>query len=107
MNIIPFKRGQTFSIIVDVPTTYVDGALIGWTVTSHLRKINDDSPTGLIAVLDSYWEDPDTTRQVHLYHNITNEWPLCVAELDVKFTSPGGEKLYSETLTFRIIRSIT
>lgn len=104
---IPFKRGQTFSIIVDVPSTYVDGALIGWTVESHLRKINDGSPSGLIAVMTSYWEDPDTTRQIHLYHNITGNWPLCTAELDVKFTSPGGETLHSETLTFDIIRSIT
>lgn len=104
---IQFKRGQTFSIIVDVPNTVADGALIGWTVEAHLRKINDGSPNGLIATLTSYWEDADTTRQIHLYHNITDAWPLGTAELDVKFTSAGGEKLYSETLTFDIIRSIT
>ncbi len=104
---ISFKRGQTFSISVAVPSIIADGALAGWIPSAQIRKANNGSPSGLITALSSYWDNPATTRNIHLYHNLTEDWPLGKAEVDVLFTSPGGEKLYSETLEFTIERGIT
>lgn len=104
---VPFKRGTTFSFVLAIPSTIVDGFFLDWDVKAQIRKERNNTPTGLIADLSTMWVDEETTRSLALAYSNTDGWPLGIAEVDVLFVSPTGQRLRSETMVFSIEREIT
>ena len=104
---IPFKRGTTFSFVLAIPSTTVDGFFMDWGVKAQIRKQNNDNASGLIANLTTSWVDEETTRNLTVGFAMTDKWPLGIAEVDVLFTAPSGQRMRSHTLTFSIEREIT
>lgn len=100
------KRGQTFSYLMKIPDTISDGFMFSWKPTAQLRKARNSSPSGLIAMVNCSWADTKA-RTLLLHHNQTQEWPLGLAELDVKFESITGQVLKSNTLTFEIVPGVS
>jgi hypothetical protein len=103
----PFKRGQTFSFLLEIPAEIDDGALNSWKPTAQLRRERDNTPTGKIADMNCFWADPGINRYLTVYHNNTGSWPLGLAEFDVLLTSSDGQQLRSTTALFDIQRGIT
>mgnify|MGYP003544896685 FL=1 len=104
---IPFKRGTTFSFVLEIPSTTVDGFFMDWGVKAQIRKQNNDNASGLIADLTTSWVDAETTRNLILSFSMTDKWPLGIAEVDVLYTAPSGQRMRSHTITFNIERDIT
>lgn len=104
---IPFKRGTTFSFVLEIPSTTVDGFFMDWGVKAQIRKQNNDNASGLIADLTTSWVDAETTRSLILSFSMTDKWPLGIAEVDVLYTAPSGQRMRSHTITFNIEREIT
>lgn len=104
---VPFKRGTTFSFVLDTPSSIVDGFFLDWDVKAQIRKERNNTPAGLIANLSIMWVDEETTRNLTLSYNNTDSWPLGIAEVDVLFVSPTGQRMRSETMVFSIDRQIT
>jgi hypothetical protein len=105
--VIPFKRGATFSFMMMIPEYIDDGFMSVYIPTAQLRRKANDQVNGLIADLSCYWADPGVNRYVCFYYQITTDWPLGRAEMDVKFASAQGEKIYSTTTYIDILREIT
>lgn len=104
---VPFKRGSSFSFAMLIPDSVPDGTLASWVPTSQIRRVHNDSPSGLIANIAVYWDDPVKARMLVFHHNVTDRWPSGEAELDVLFTSAGGQTIRSTTVLFNILRGIT
>lgn len=103
----PFKQGSTFSFAMAIPEDIDDGALANWIPTAQLRRDRNNGPQGLIADINVYWDDPVTARILIIHHNVTKDWPVGLAELDILFTSASGQTIRSTTVIFDIQRSIT
>lgn len=107
-NSIPFKRGSTFTFLLELPPAIEDGHFVNWTLKSQIRRMENATPDGFIANLAATWEDPvATTRVIKVHATDTQDWPLGIAEVDIVFTSPVGVKVSSGTLYFDIQRSVT
>ena len=104
---VTFKRGSTFSMKLKMPVAIEPGTLKNWFIKAQLRRRHNDLPSGLVADISAYWADPTTATVVVLHHPLTDKWPLGDAELDVMFTSAGGQKLSSKTISVSIERGIT
>ena len=104
---IPFKRGSTFAFKVKIPRSIPAGYYREWKVESQIRRAKNDGDSGHIADLSCRWEVIEHTRVLVISDNLTNEWPLGLAEVDVLLTSPDGIRQRTETLTFDIDRGIT
>lgn len=102
-----FSRGTTFSFLMKVPDTITEGQLLSYRPKAQLRKYKSSQPNGLIADLNCFWADPKTTMLLSLYHNLTDDWPVGLAELDVLFEGANGSKLRSTTVQIQITRGIT
>lgn len=80
-------------IVVDDPITFVVANTITSTVvTSQLRQVQNQGDAGFIADFTLSWDNPTTLR---FKAEDTENWPLGLAEFDVKFvrTVTQGEKL--------------
>lgn len=104
---VVFKRGSTFSFQMAMPDNLAAGYFGSWRVEAQIRKEGSSSPAGLIADLSPFWADPATNTQLVIFHANTDGWPLGRAEMDVLFTSGGGQKVRSKTVIFDIQRGIT
>ncbi len=104
---VPFKRGATFGFAMTIPEEIPDGTLASWLPKAQLRRVRNDSPSGLIADIAVFWLDPATARTLVFHHNVSGNWPIGEAELDVLFTSAGGQTIRSSTILFDIQRGIT
>lgn len=104
---IKFKRGSSFSISLNIPSSIANGSFYGWTTKAQIRKKDNDLPNGLIADLICRWVDPNATRTLIIENNSTDEWPICDAEFDVLFTSPNGQRVRSNTVPVIIQRGVT
>ena len=107
MKPIPFKRGATFSFVVNIPEDVPDGYFRDWQVVSQVRRAKNDMSSGLIASLGSRWDNSATTRKLILFDAMTDRWPLGLAEVDVVFNAGTGYRVRSKTLLFNIERGIT
>lgn len=106
-NPLKFKRGTTFAIVLAVPSAIEDGYFREWEVEAQIRRKGDTTNKGLIGSLSARWDDPTTTRQLIIFNNLTDNWPLGPAELDIKFTNASGYRLRTTTLQLEILRGIT
>lgn len=106
-NTVPFKRGATFTFLLELPPAVEDGHFAGWSLKSRLRRQENNLTEGFIADLTATWEDPATARRVRIHHPDTSAWPVGIAEVDVRFTSPEGIVVASTTLYFDILPEVT
>ena len=104
---IKFKRGSTFNVLLQMPDSIPKGYFANWVVKAQLRKENVSNTNGLIANLATTWYDTTDTKILSIQHHVTDDWPLTTAELDVKFTSPEGTHVYSDTIKIVIVASVT
>lgn len=104
---VVFKRGSTFAFAVRVPSSFEDGFFTNWVVKAQLRKEKNDQENGLIANLAPVWLDSELSRDLAIYHYLTDKWPLGIAEMDVLLISPEGQKIKTNTIVFSIERGIT
>lgn len=104
---IAFKRGTTFSFVVEIPSSFEDGFFNTWVTKAQVRKERNDQESGLIANLATFWVDAQSSRQLALHHHLTDKWPLGHAEVDVLLISPEGQRLRTSTILFNIEREIT
>lgn len=81
MNVIPHIRGDTFYYIGRLPDALdLSGASVKSQIRTNRGKHIDDLDVEL---------SPDKT--IKLRKQITKDWPIGMAELDVQFTLPGGD----------------
>lgn len=102
-----FSKGTTFSFLMQIPDDIPAGLLKGYLPTAQLRKFKSNQANGLIADLNCFWADPKTTKLLTVYHNLTDDWPVGLAEMDVLFESANGSKIRSTTVQIQIVRGIT
>lgn len=102
-----FKRGSTFSVMFQIPEKVADGYLSGWLPTAQLRKAGNSGRSGLIAEMECYWDSEETARKLLVRNLMTEDWPLGLAELDIRLTSPSGETIQTKTINIEINRGIT
>jgi len=102
-----FKRGQTFAFVMMIPTTVADGVLATWTPKAQLRRHKNNTRDGLIANISCSWADPLTSRFVFISHNLTKDWPIGLADLDIQFQSSNGFIIQSTTTQLNIIPGVT
>ena len=103
-----FKRGATFMVAMSVPENVPLGYFSNWTAEAQIRKAGNDNASGLIEDLVFTWTDPEDTRHFTLTSEDTSDWPLGLAEIDVKFTSnENGRVATTKTVQLEITRNIT
>ena len=102
-----FTRGQTFSFVMQLPDTIKNGFMRNYLPKAQIRKYKSNQANGLIADLNCFWADPKTTKMLTLYHNLTDNWPVGLAELDVVFEGADGTAIRSTTVVVQIVRGIT
>lgn len=99
------KRGDSFDYKVAVPLIWADGHFSDWTVTAQVRNVKTGA---LVADLSTTWEDPETTRDLRLFHADTSAWPVANLEMDVQFTrDDDGYVISTNTVTFYVIPDVT
>ena len=107
MDPIEFKRGSTFSYVLALPAQYQNGFFASWFPSAQIRKARNNQSNGLIADMSAFWLSENDHSKVSVYHSLTEQWPVGLAEMDILFTSVNGEKIYSNTLLFEIVGNIT
>jgi hypothetical protein len=108
---IRFKRGDKFKY-VGTASAVINGTAIrdftGWTLEAQLRRKADGS---LILQCDIYWIDAATGKFVvdtgTSPIDLSLSWPLGLAEFDIRFTSPTGERTSTDTVSFLIAAGVT
>lgn len=100
------KRGDTFELsgVIDVKHQgQIVPDLTGWVGKSQLRKQSGE----LIADLVFTWIDA-AQRICNIKHEgSAADWPICVAQMDIKMTSPDGYVVSTQTAEINIARDIT
>ena len=108
---IRFKRGDKFKYI-GTSTAVINGTLVqdftGWTLEAQLRKKADGS---LILQCTIEWIDAATGKFVvdtgASGPDVSASWPLGLAEFDIRFTSPSGDRVSTDTMPFLIAAGVT
>jgi hypothetical protein len=98
------KKGATLSLAGSL-TPPAGGTLpsfTGWTGSCQIRMLNGN----LVETLEFTWLNVNTGT-LRIYKLDTSLWPVGVAEIDVKFTSPSGETLFTSTQQISIVKGIT
>lgn len=103
----PFKRGTTFSFLLQLPNNVDDGFFANWTPRAQLRKRGVELTKGLVQEVACHFTDAEVAKIVRVFEEDTDSWPIGLVELDVLFEGPNGERVASETLVFDIVREIT
>lgn len=98
------KKGATLSLAGVITATAGETIpdFTGTAVSSQIRMLNDT----LVDTLDAVWLDV-TTRSVKVYKKDTTAWPVGVAEIDIKFTNPADEVLFTSTQPVNIVKGVT
>ena len=104
------KRGQTLSLAGPVTRLEWDDTLeedvivrnfVGWTGVMEIREKRGDKK--LIARLNLIWiNDVDGLGGFFAKSDVTNEWPEGRYQADTWMTSPGGDKMPSQTINWKI-----
>lgn len=103
MNTYNHKRGDSLTLLVNLPEQIVDGHFLDWTLASQVR-----TPSGtLIANLNAEWVDPLTTRTIKLEKLDTTTWPIGKLEMDIQMTSLTGFVTSTSTVTINVQKDIT
>lgn len=96
------KIGSSFEYFVDIPEGFPDGYFSGWALKSQIR----DRAGRLIAEVSATWAD-SATRTINLFVADTSEWPVGVAELDIRLSSGTAKVLTTETVVVELVRGVT
>lgn len=107
MSILQHSKGATFNYVFDIPDTIANGFFRKWKATAQIRKANNNLPSGMIAQLQCYWTNESTTKQLVLSHDLTDNWPVGLAEFDVLFESVDGQSMRSSIMPVQIVRGVT
>lgn len=98
------KRGETLSLAGSITAT--DGedlpSFLGWVGSAQVRLLDGT----LVADLEVSWLDVEQGF-LKVYKKDTQNWPLGVAEIDIKFVNTEGETLFTTTKPFTIVREVT
>jgi len=103
MNPVTFVKGQIFSYAIPMPVNFHKPDLAEWKLDAMLRQKGNPDSSGLISVIDVFWDDPLTTTNLLFMHADTSQWPTGLAGLDVLFTSPSGQTIPSTVVDFNIV----
>lgn len=101
-----FKRGDTFRLAGRAKVNGAIEDMDGWNIQAQVREHRPAGPGELIATLSGSWINAaEGTLQVA--HNDTANWALGDALIDIRLTSPGGDKVTTSTVRFRIEEAVT
>ena len=106
MSAITFKRGDTFSMTGVVKVAGVVQDMTGWTIKSQIRKRKVTEASGLISELVCAWVSPELGALI-ISDATTSDWPACDAEIDIRVTSPTGDKTTTSTAQITIAEAVT
>lgn len=101
-----FKVGDTFDLsgLVEViDAAGVPVSLIGWTVSCKIRFKNSKK----LVTIGATWLNAPTNTLLRLFLADTNNWVAGPAEIDVKFVSPGGNEVSTETKAITIVEAVS
>ena len=107
MNQIQHKRGSTFSLAFSLPDCIDEGFFSTWKVEAQLRKEGNTMPSGLIANLSAFWDDPIKAKNIVVFYKDTSSWPNCSAVLDIKLTSLEEQSRHTESIYVAIVQGVT
>ena len=91
LTTVSIPQGGTFEVLASIPMNFPDGHFAAYATQSQLRSLAG----GLISTLQLSWADPLTTRVLKLRSNDTATWPIGMAQFDILFTSPTGDRTYT------------
>ena len=98
------KVGATLSLAGTITATA--GGVVpdfsGTTIASQIRKFDGT----LVDTLEASWLNV-AERTLKLYKADTSAWPAGVAEIDIKFTTPTGEVLFTTTQAINLLKRVT
>lgn len=98
------KRGATLDLSGQLtPTSGQSPNFTNWIGKAQIRTLNDT----VIATLQFSWLNEVTGALRVRSVGSTSDWPLGVAEVDVKFETPAGDYLYTTTQQVAIVREAT
>lgn len=111
----PFKRGSTFSFLLQLPDGVEDDQFKDWTLKAQLRKQGNSQQSGFVTELECNWVEDSKSKTVRVYKADTSTWPTGLLEMDIVFTAPVStedptavpEVVTSATVVFDIQREIT
>ncbi len=115
LQAVNFKKGATFSFILQLPSIVEEGQLVGWSLKAQIRKQGNDQASGFISDLEVTWVDEEKATSIRAFHQNTEDWPVGILEFDVIFTAPidpenptvDPEIIKSATVYVNVLRSIT
>lgn len=99
------KKGATLSLagVISAPVGGTLPDFSDWTASSQIRLLDGT----LVATLNVTWLAVATGR-LRIYSNNTSNWPVGMAQIDVKFAlNSTGETVYSNTQPIQIVQGIT
>jgi len=98
------KRGDSLSLMGEIPESYEDGFFVGWAVSSQIRTAQYYS---LVDNLTVEWVDPLTSREFLLTKTDTSAWPVGNCVIDVQFVREDGFTKSTDTMQITVIRDVT
>lgn len=102
---ITHKRGDTFDQLATIPDIFADGYFVGWEVSAQIRTTQYGY---LVADLVCTWEDPATTRLLHITDYETDDWEIGNAEMDIQFKRINDDYTMStQTMKVLVVKDIT
>lgn len=104
---VTHPHGTTLSLVLAIPECIDRGFLATWTLKAQLRRRKNLTHEGLIADLDVTWDDPEAAQVLVITGTNTEKWPVCPAELDIRFTSVDGFVKRSEIIEVNIEHGVT
>lgn len=109
------KRGQTLALSGPIRRLEWDETLqedvevtnfVGWTGEAEIRSKRGDRE--LLAHLPLIWlNDVDGIGGFFVDDEVTNTWPKGRYQMDTWMTSPGGDKIPSQTINVKIEERVT
>ena len=98
------KRGDSFDLLVSIPTRFADGYFAGHEMRSQVRTADGVK----LADLGCAWLDDATTRTLRLTCLDTANWVVGTAKFDVQFKRTADNfVLSSTTAALYIVEDVT
>lgn len=106
MSRYEFKRGDTFRMGGVVKVAGVVQDMTGWTIKAQVRSHRASGPSELISDLAGSWTNA-AGAVLELLDTSTADWALGDATIDVRLTSPGGDRTTTSSARFVIVEAVT
>lgn len=105
-GLLEVKQGDTFSLSGPVEAIGPDDEPIdisSWSVASSVRTVDD-----VVHSISAEWLVPGTTVRVSAAGELTIDWPLGRAGIDLEFTDPvSGTRKSTATAYFSVTKDLT